>query len=49
MQQFLTNFLQIRADQFHRFVVMIVVLGIVYRALAMLVVVLRVRFIFKEH
>ncbi len=49
MQQFLTNFLQIRAHQFHLFIGNLAILAVVYRLVAMMILVVRVRFISKAH
>lgn len=49
MRQFIGGFLQIHAHQFHTFIGLLAVLAVAYRALAMAVLMVRVRYIGKEH
>ena len=49
VEKFLLNFLELRPAQFNTFIIDLAVLAVVYRLLAMLVLVIRVRFISKPN
>lgn len=49
VQQFVSGFLQIHAHDFHLFILLLAVLAVAYRNLGLIVLMVRVRYIGKEH
>jgi hypothetical protein len=49
VKQFVDAFLQIRSSQFHIFILALALLGLAYRAVAMVVLIARIRYVGKDY